>query len=108
MASIKKRPDGQWRARYRDGSGREHARHFDRKVDGQRWLDEVTAAVVTGQYVDPRAGRITFKEYAEAWRVVQVHRPSSAVHVETMLRRHAYPVLGDRPLADIRPSDVQG
>jgi hypothetical protein len=68
MASITKRPDGRWRARYRDDAGKEHAKHFDRKVDGQRWLDEVTAAVVTGQYVDPRAARITFVEYAEAWR----------------------------------------
>ena len=28
MASIKKRPDGRYRARYRDPDGREHARHF--------------------------------------------------------------------------------
>jgi len=59
MASLTKRPDGRWRARYRDEAGKEHAKHFDRKVDGQRWLDEVTAAVVTGQYVDPKARRET-------------------------------------------------
>jgi hypothetical protein len=35
MASIKKRNNGKWRARYRDASGQEHARHFDRKVDAQ-------------------------------------------------------------------------
>ena len=63
MASIKKRPDGQWRARYRDDAGKEHARHFARKVDAQRWLDEVTASMVTGAYVDPTAGRVTFAEY---------------------------------------------
>ena len=56
MASIKKRADGKYRARYRDGAGKEHARHFERKVDAQRWLDEVTASMVTGQYVDPRRG----------------------------------------------------
>ena len=39
MASITKRPDGRWRARYRDETGKEIAKHFDRKVDGQRWLD---------------------------------------------------------------------
>ena len=61
MANIAKRPDGRWRARYRDDAGREHSRHFSRKVDAQRWLGEVTASVVTGQYVDPKAGRITFK-----------------------------------------------
>jgi len=107
MASITKRPDGQWRARYRDSAGKEYAKHFARKVDGQRWLDEVTASVVTGQYVDPRAGKVTFREYAELWRAAQVHRPTTQAHTETMLRRHAYPVLGDRPLASILPSDVQ-
>ncbi|UFN44523.1 tyrosine-type recombinase/integrase [Nocardioides okcheonensis] len=104
---MAKRPNGQWRARYRDSSGREHSRHFPRKADAQRWLDEVTTSVVTGQYVDPNAGRMTFREYAEQWRAAQVHRPSSQAHVETMLRRHAYPTLGDRPLAAILPSEVQ-
>ena len=75
MASIKKRDNGKWRARYRDSNGREHARHFERKVDAQRWLDEVTASVVTGQYVDPKAGRVTFRDYAEQWRAIQAHRP---------------------------------
>ena len=36
MASIRKRDNGMWRAPYRDVSGKEHARHFERKVDGQR------------------------------------------------------------------------
>lgn len=107
MASIAKRPDGRWRARYRDQAGREHARHFDRKLDAQRWLNEVTAAIVTGQYVDPRAGQVTFQEYAEAWRAVQVHRPTTQAHTETTLRRHAYPAFGNRPLASVLPSDVQ-
>src|SRR5665811_1861987 len=107
MANLQRRPNGQWRARYRDASGRQHARHFARKVDGQRWLNEVTAAVVTGQYVDPKAGRVTFRDYAEHWRTTQVHRPSSAAHVETMLRRHAYPTFGERSLSSILPSEVQ-
>jgi hypothetical protein len=38
VASVKRRPDGIWRARYRDAAGKEHARHFGRKVDAQRWL----------------------------------------------------------------------
>jgi integrase len=107
MTSIGKRPDGRWRARYRDDDGREHAKHFTRKVDARRWLDEVTASVVTGTYVDPKAGTVTFHDYAERWRAVQVHRPSSQAHVETMLRRHVYPVLGERKLAAILPSDIQ-
>ena len=63
--------------------------------------------MVTGQYVDPKAGQVTFRDYAERWRKMQVQRPSSRVHVETMLRRHAYPTLGDRRLSSILPSDIQ-
>ncbi|WP_084021660.1 tyrosine-type recombinase/integrase [Mycobacterium avium] len=96
-----------WRARYVDEGGREHGKMFDRKIDAQRWLDGFTAAVVTGTYVDPKAGQITFRDYAEAWRKMQVQRPSSQAHIETMLRRHTYPTFGDRPLSSIMPSDVQ-
>jgi hypothetical protein len=96
-----------WRARYVDDQGREHAKSFGRKVDAQQWLDEFTAAVVTGQYVDPKAGQIMFRDYAERWRAMQVQRPSSQAHVEKMLRRHAYPTLGDRCLASIMPGDIQ-
>jgi hypothetical protein len=58
VASIAKRPDRRWRARYRDAAGKEHSKHFG--TDAQRWLDEVTAAIVTGQYVDPRLAASRF------------------------------------------------
>jgi len=67
MANIAKRPDGRWRARYRDRHSKEIARHFERKVDAQRWLDDVTAAVSTGLYVDPAKSRITVGEWAQKW-----------------------------------------
>lgn len=107
MASIKRREDGKYRARYRDASGKEHARHFTRKVDAQRWIDEVTASVVTGAYVDPKAGRVTFREYAEGWRAKQMHRAGTVEQVERSLRKHVYPRIGDEPLSAILPSDVQ-
>jgi len=107
MANIQKRPDGRWRARYRDEAGREHAKHFARKVEAQRWIDEVTTSIVTGQYVDPRAGKITFQEHAEQWRAAQVHRPTSAAYVEGMLRRHVYPIYGARAIGSILPSEIQ-
>lgn len=106
MASIKKRPDGQWRARYRDPAGREHAKHFARKVDAQRWLDEQTTAMISGRYVDPN-DPTTFRAYAESWRAAQVHRDTTRAHVETHLRRHVYPHFGNRRMAAIRPSEVQ-
>jgi hypothetical protein len=67
MASVQQSRDGRWRARYRDESGREHARHFPLKRDAQRWLDEVATAVVTGQYVDPRAGNAMWSSWVVGW-----------------------------------------
>jgi integrase len=72
VASIQKRPNGMWRARYRDEYGREHTKHEARKVDAQQWLDEKTSALVTGTHVDPKAGRITFDAYFDQWSARQV------------------------------------
>jgi integrase len=105
--NVQRRSNGRWRARYRDESHREHSRHFARKIDAQRWLATVQADMLRGTYVDPRAGRRTVRDYAEHWRSVQSHRPSTAAQVETHLRRHVYPMLGDRPLGSVRPSDVR-
>ena len=82
MASIKRRDDGVWRARYRDAAGKEHARHFARKVDAQRWLDEVTTSVVTGNYVDPKAGKITFERFYAAWAPRQVWVPATRLNAD--------------------------
>jgi integrase len=110
MASVEKRiRNGQktWLARWRDPDNKQHKRSFPREVDARRFLTSIEHAKLTGGYVDPAAGKMTLKAYAEEWRAAQVHRPSSVAHVETMLRRHAYPTLGHRPLAAIRPSEVQ-
>jgi len=107
MASIIKRPNGKWRARYRDADGREHARHFDRKVDGQRWLDEQTAAIVTGVYVDPKAGRTLVRSYAKDWAASAVGSDSTRRIIDNALRVHLLPRIGDRQLGTLRRSDVQ-
>lgn len=65
--SIKKRPNGKWRARYRDLAGKEHARHFARKIDAERWLDEVTAALVTNTYIDPKDRKLTVDAWCDLW-----------------------------------------
>jgi integrase len=106
MASIVKR-DGKWRARLRDPSGTEHCRHFERKVDATKWVAEQSAGLVTGQWIDPRDGKITFQQFAEQWRSSRVERPGTAKVVASVLHTHAYPAFGGRQLSSIRPSDIQ-
>jgi integrase len=108
MSSIKRRPNGQWRARYRDEAGREHARHFARKTDAQQWLDQVTASVVRGDYVDPKAGKVTLASYAASWEAVQVSSDSTRRVVDNALRLHLLPALGAYPIAAVRTSQIQG
>lgn len=104
MASIQKRDNGKWRARYRDAGGREHARHFERKLDAQRWLDEVTASIVTGAYADPRAGRITFDKWWREWASHQVWEHTT-VDAMDLVRRSV--TFGDVRLKDLRPLHIQ-
>jgi integrase len=104
MASIRKRPDGQWRARYRDDAGREHARHFARKVDGQAWLDEVTAARKTGQYVDPKAGKVTFRAFYASWSKRQIWESTTVIAMDLAARGVTF---GDLALGSVRKSHIE-
>lgn len=106
-SNITRRPNGKWRARFRDEDGKEYARHFDRKVDGQRWLDENRALILTGQFVSPNAGKMTFREYAEKWRGLQAHhRPATADAVRISLEKRVYPRIGDKRLRTITSTDI--
>ncbi len=108
MASIDKRPSDGYRARWREfPGGPQKTRHFQRKADAQRFLDVIRGDLARGNYIDPDAGRILFKDYPEEWRAAQVHRRGTAAATESYLRRHAYPRLGNRPLGAVRRSEIQ-
>ena len=107
MASVE-RSGTRWRARWRTPSGDSRSKSFKRKIDAQHHLTSVEHMKLSGAYVDPSAGRITFKSYSEKWRAQQVHRPSTASQIETHLRRHVYPRIGSRPIGAIRSGEIQG
>lgn len=108
MGSVIKRGNS-WRVMWRDHEGRQRSRSFDRKVDARAYLSEIEADLVRGAYVDPRAGTITLARYVtERWLPAQNWRPSTRQLAESHLRTHLLPALGDRPLARITRTDVQG
>lgn len=94
----------QWRARYHDAEGKEHARHFELKRDAQRWLDEVTASVVTGMYVDPRAGTALWDDWVGAWLARQAWASGTIAAAETALYSVPW---RRRGMGQVRTSDVQ-
>lgn len=102
--NIARRPNGKWRARYRDESGHERTQHFDRRVDAQFWLDQITASVITGTYADPRAGQITFAAFFGEWSARQIWVPGT-VYAMTLAARTV--PFSDKPMRQIRRSDVE-
>lgn len=108
MASIgPKRPDGKYRARYRDGAGKEHSKHFVRKVDAQQWLDGQTASLVTGTHVDPRTARTTVEQWCDTWLDGYATRRRSTVRQARVHIAQIVKAFGPMRLADVRPSQVR-
>ncbi|GGO56725.1 hypothetical protein GCM10012287_50960 [Streptomyces daqingensis] len=98
-----------YRARYVAPDGTEKSRSFpDRqKREADAWLANTAADMTRGAYVDPKAARTTFRQYAERWLAVQTTDVSTQDGAERYLRLHAYPHIGSRPLGSFKPEHVR-
>jgi integrase len=67
----------------------------------------VRASLTAGTYIDAAAGKVKFAVFAEQWRGMQVHREATSALIERAMRLYVNPVLGDLPLAAVRPYHVQ-
>jgi integrase len=107
MASVKQRPEGTWRARYRDAAGKECAKHFAKKADAQRWLDQVNASIITGSYVAPGRGKLSVGTWAETWLAGKVKlKPSTRATYQSIVDHHVKPRWGNVALAKVAHEDV--
>ncbi|HEY2176010.1 MAG TPA: tyrosine-type recombinase/integrase [Mycobacteriales bacterium] len=107
MGNVQKRPDGRWRARYRDAAHREHARHFRRRIDAVRWVEAQESARLRGEWVDPALSRITFGEWSEMWLATKASlKPKSRATYASILRARVLPRWADVPLRSIGHADV--
>jgi len=102
VASIERRTNGRWRARYRGPDGKSRSKVFDRKTDAERFLTSVENSKLTGAYVDPGAGKRRFEDWWAEWRRTQVGlRPSTRARDESYARSLILPAFGTTPLAAI-------
>lgn len=108
MASISKRDNGSWLARYRPVSGgAQKYRTFARKVDAKRWLDETTASIVTGQYIDPKTARTTVEQWCRIWLEGYGTRRPGTVKMAKVHISHINNTFGSQRIGDVRPSQVK-
>jgi integrase len=99
-----------YKVRYWSPEGKPKSKTFlgvGAKAAAGAFRTKTEASKLEGLYVDPAAGRITVRDYAEQWRSEVIHRPGTALSVEHIFRLHVYPTLGSRRMASVRRSDLQ-
>jgi integrase len=104
VGNIALRPNGKYRARYRDADGKEHCKHFELMRDAKRWLVGVESSILSGDYVDPAAGALSFEAYYRTWRE---HRPWQDTTRRAMDLAALSVPFGSVPLGKIRRSMLE-
>ena len=95
MASLTKRSESKkpWQVRYRDPEGKSKSKQFARKVDAQRFSVTVGSDKLRGTYVDPAAGKVSFREFAEQWLAALTVDAKTREGIASHLRAHLVPAL---------------
>jgi hypothetical protein len=107
---IRRLPSGRWQARYRgpDGVDRPAPETFTRKREAQSWLVRKEAEILAGDWLDPDAGRVAFREFAAAWVKERPNlRPKTQNLYDYLLRHHILPTFDHRSVASIREPQVR-
>lgn len=110
MASVKKvivHGNVRWQVRWRTPDGKPGKKNFETPREAKAYRTKVEGELNAGTYVDPAIGRMTFREFAEEWRTAQPHRPNTVRRTLMVLTVYAYPAIGHRPLAAVRPTELQ-
>jgi integrase len=98
-----------YRARYVAPDGTERSRSFPDKQKrlAESWLTQIAADMTRGQYVDPSAGKVTFRCFAAQWLASQTTDASTIVAMELRFRLHAFPHIGSRSLSAFQPGHIR-
>jgi integrase len=91
-----------YRLRYRDPAGRERSISFTRKIDADQRLVAIEHGKRSGAYVDPKAGKVAFGEWAERWyKTTAGLKPSTRHYYRQLLDNQVLPKFAPASLAGI-------
>lgn len=100
---------GPWQARYRDPTGKQCSKNFDKKKQAEDFLDDVRTRVRRRTYSDPKRGEITLAQWWEKWWPAQPARRTQTRNRKlSAWNAHIDPRWGAWRLCDIEYMDVQG
>ena len=108
FGNARKLPSGRWQGRYwHEGRRYTSPTTFETKADADAWLAQERVAVGKGAWIDPEAGKETFKTFANAWLEKRRDlRPQSVRLYRSLLDVHLIPAFGMKPIAKVTPSAV--
>ncbi len=111
FGAVRKLPSGRYQVRYPDpetGLMRPAPHTFPTFTDADVWLMVTETEIRKGAWVDPDAGRVPLRDYAERW---VEERPALSRRTLTlyrgMLRNHITPTLGGVELADLTSAGIR-
>ena len=105
--SVDKRPNGTYRARWREfAGGPQLTRTFARKRDADAFDNDMRHALQHGNYVDPAQGTVPLVRMIAEHIDRQPGRYNTKRNADWSLG-HARRYFGDRPIGQLRTSDMQ-
>lgn len=109
FGSVRALPSGRFQARYTgpDGIKRPAPHSFATEREAERWLVKTEADMLRGDWLDPDAGNIQFRQYVADWMRDRDLKARTREEYERHLRLHVLPYLGDAMLSQIGPPKVR-
>lgn len=111
MASVTKRETAngvRYDVRYRTPERKVRTKTFRRKVDADRYANEVETDIARGDFVDPRRGRKLFGEYATDWVNDRPKlKPRTRDEYRRVLRLHIAPTFSTSEMRAITPGSIR-
>lgn len=109
--SIQKRTDRPalpWRARYWAPDGKQRSKSFPRKTAAERWLTNELSKLDRGEWLDPKAGGTTVREWSETWLYGLADvKPKTRAGYESLLRSRVLPEFGEHQLRQVSPAAIR-
>ena len=94
-----------WQAQFRAvPGGPQFTKTAARKADVQAWLDQRTAELVRGSFIEPKAGRLTLREFYADWSTTQLWAPNTLRAMDLAVLSTPFV---DRPLKAIKRPDIE-
>ncbi|MFJ8768346.1 tyrosine-type recombinase/integrase [Streptomyces clavifer] len=109
FGAVRQYRSGRWTATYLgpDGQDFRASETFDTKKDAEVWLSQVEADLTRGNWQDPDAGAVNFKEYALQWVDERGLSATTDELYRRLLRLHLLPTFEGLDLDEITAPRVR-